>query len=400
MAQIELLEPDRIADPYPWLAELRRSDPVHYDESLRGWLVTRYADVCDALADRRLRSGTFPDVIARRIGPDGTTGPVTAHRTVSRWLTYTDPPEHTRMRNAVKRAFTPRVVEALRPQIHELAEGLLAGRKDLVGVDLVAEYAFPLPAGVIGDLLGVPRADHPRFREWSDQIRPMIFIAPNTSDRYERAEQGFVALIGYLEDLVEQRRAHPADDLISRLLAAEGEDRLDDRELVAVTAHFLFAGHETTTNLIGNALFTLLRRPELLRRLRSDPEQLPSAIEELLRLESPVSLTTRQAGEDLDIGGRRIAAGDRVYLMLSAANRDPEEFAQPDELVLGRKPNAHLAFIRNIHFCLGAALARVEGEIALRTVLCLLPDDARDRLDYGWQDELSNRGLTHLRIRA
>ena len=399
MSEIELLRPERIADPYPWLSELRRNDPVHYDESLRGWLVSSHALVCDALADRRLSSDTFPEVIRRHIGADGS-GPVVTHDTISRWLTFMDPPDHTHLRNAVKMAFTPRVVDSLRPKIAEIATGLVGSWETITGVDLMAEYAFPLPMSVIGDLLGAPRADQPLFRQWSDDIRPEIFISPHAPDRYDRAERGFQGLLGYLKELVQHHRREPGEDLLSRMVIADGDEKLDDDTIAATAAHILFAGHETTTNLIGNSIFTLLRRPELLETLQRDRGQIPSAVEEFLRLESPISLTTRHADEDLSLGGKQIRSGDRVYLMLGAANRDPHAFAEPDELQLDRKPNAHLAFLRNIHFCLGAALARAEGAIALDAIIDRLPKDARDRLEYGWQDELSNRGLTHLRIRA
>jgi len=280
-----------------------------------------------------------------------------------------DPPDHTRLRSLVQRAFTPRTVERLRPHIEEIANRLIDHMGAHRQADFVAEFAFPLPATVIAELLGVPAQDRNKFRHWSQQ---MILGLDMTQPGRVRAAAGVavVQLLKYFRDLVAARRGHPADDLITALIAAEdAHDRLSADELLGTCQLLLVAGHETTTNLIGAGLLRLITHPEALEQLRSTPSLLPSAVEELLRFESPVQRVPRATMEDIEISNVRIGRGQRVIVGVGAANRDPTVFAEPNRLDLRRQPNPHLAFGQGIHFCLGASLARLEAQIAFGCAL-------------------------------
>ncbi len=284
-----------------------------------------------------------------------------------------DPPDHTRLRTLVQKAFTPRVVERLRPRIEALVKEALDEAEARGSMDLVADLAYPLPVTVIAELLGVPVEDRSAFRRWSDALVGALDPVALT-DRRSAVLAARDALHAYLERVVAERRAAPRDDLISRLVEAEEQgDRLSGPELLAMGVLLLVAGHETTVNLIGNGINALLAHPDQLARLRDEPELIEPAVEELLRYDSPVQLTGRVALEELELGGRRVEPGQMLMLLLGAANRDPRVFAEPERLDLGRDPNPHLAFGRGIHFCLGAPLARLEGQIAIRELVRRFP---------------------------
>lgn len=356
--------PDLINDPYPMYRSLREHEPVRWLQlEVRGaWLVTRYQDVKLVLQDLRFRK-------------DLRYAPSIDDSEVNRSMLFSDPPDHTRLRGLVSMAFTPKMIRELEPKIAEITDELLEAASDGGTIDLVEVLAFPLPVIVIAQMLGVPESDRASFRQWTNEILDGSDSFISTDEKVRRAEEAHLALIDYLRHLIDLRRREPRDDLITRLLAAHDEQgRLSEEELLFNCRTLLIAGHETTVGLIGNGVYSLLRHPDQLARLQRDPQLIGTAIEEMLRYESPVQRGTfRFAGEAVELGGQQIAAGDEVRALIGSANRDPEQFPYPDVFDVRREPNRHLAFGRGIHFCLGAALARTETRIALLRVLERLP---------------------------
>jgi pimeloyl-[acyl-carrier protein] synthase len=389
--------PDVHEDPYPLYQRLRAEDPVHRSE-LGFWVLTRHADVLAVLRDPRmsrdprrservdlLRASTEVDdlLVAEEAAPS---------------MLFVDPPDHTRLRTLVNKAFTPAAVERLRPRVEAIVAGLLDRVSGAGAMDVVEDLAYPLPVTVICEMFGVPEADYDRFRAWSrDLVRLLDPLV--ASDALERALRARLALRRYLRELIAERRAHPGGDLLTALIAAEDQGhRLSEDELVSMCVLLLVAGHETTVNLIANGTLALLRNPEALARLTAEPALAGSAVEELLRYDSPVQFTSRHALADLDIGGRRVRTGETVVAVLGAANRDPAQFPDPDRLDLARSPNRHVAFGGGIHFCLGAPLARVEARIAIPALLARLPDPELGPNPPVRRDTVTLRGLASLPI--
>ena len=359
------------------------------------WFLTRHADVESVLRDPRfsvdrLRAPFIRDNLERL--------PAFIQQGVQslRSMLVMDPPDHTRVRKLVNKAFTPRRIAALRERIAAIVDELLAPVGDRM--DVIDVLAAPLPAIVIAELLGVPAEDHRRFKAWAAEIVASIG-QPSFAAGPGAAPPAIQQLFGYLSEIIAARRAEPRDDLISAMvLAQEEDDALSDAELLATSNLLLIAGHETTTNLIGNGLLALLREPDQLARLRGDLDLLPTAIEELLRYDGPVQATLRVAREDVEIGGQAIEAGSLLLVGIGAANHDPDVFAEPERLDVGRDPNPHLAFGFGAHFCLGAPLARLEGEVALRALLERFPrlELATEAVAYRPNPVL--RGLTSLLV--
>jgi cytochrome P450 len=354
------------------------------------WVVTRYADVLAALSDARLSNDPqhAADLDAR-LRDDF----------LSRCMIGTDPPGHTRLRRLVSKAFTARRVEGLRPRVQEITDTLLDRITPRGRAELVGEFALPLPITVIGELLGVPAADRDRFRTWTDDMLDRPFDARTDLAGVVAARE---QMHGYLRELVAAKRRHPSDDLLTDLIAATDEgEHLDEQELLAMTFLLLIAGYVTTVSLIGNGTLALLRAPDQLDRLRTDPSLVPQAVEELLRFDGPVNPgLSRFALEDLEIGGVRIRRGDVVLLATAAADRDPDRFPDPDRLDVGSADPGHLAFGHGIHYCLGAPLARLEGQVAFAALLERLPDlalaTAEDELRWTGGGVL--RGLRELPV--
>jgi cytochrome P450 len=361
-----LVDPAVLADPHPVLAELRESGPVHRLEGATGlpiWMVTRYDDVLAALSDPRLSNDPHhASALTEVLRGDF----------LSRSMIGADPPEHTRLRRLVSKAFTARRVEGLRPRVQEITDALLDRITPRGSADLVADFGLPLPITVIGELLGVPETDRDRFREWTDEMLDRPFDPGSDLALVTAARE---RMHGYLADLVAAKRARPADDLLTDLVEATDEgERLDTQELLAMTFLLLIAGYVTTVSLIGNGTLALLRHPEQLDRLRADLSLVPQAVEELLRFDGPVNPgLTRFALEDLEIGGVRIPRGEMVLLAIAAADRDPRRYPDPDRLDVGAVDPGHLAFGHGMHYCLGAPLARLEGQIAFTAMLTRLP---------------------------
>ena len=365
-----VFSPQTFADPYPVYRVLREHAPVHWEPALRVWLVTRYADVVPLLRDARLTSmlegdPTLPNPLAAEVQTlvDG----------LGKQLLFSDPPAHTRRRIVLNKAFTPRVLESARGRVERVAAGLLDHVIDHGQMDLIRDFAYPLPAIAIAELLGLPAEDLDQFKKWSTD-RMAFFGKPSDPELAGRAYQSHFQLTDYLRRMADERRRAPQHDLLSNLVQMEEGKKLDDDEIFANCVALMSAGHETTTALLGNAVLTLLRRPDRLRQLRDNLDLLATAVEELMRFDSPVHLVRRRAREDIEFEGRTIKAGDGLFLMIGSANRDPAQFPDADEVILDRKDNRHLSFGFGGHFCIGATLARMEAQIALKELLVRLPD--------------------------
>jgi len=371
------LSQEFLADPYPHYKALRESDPVHFDDSRGSWLLFRYADVEPALRDNERFSAEQQ--------PGGS-------------MLVTDPPDHTRLRTLVSKAFTPRTVSALAPRIQALVDELLDAAAARGEMDAIADFAYPLPITVIAEMLGVEPQRRDFFRAASQKIA--VAMGPITDMGVAlRAMEGRNELLAYFEEIIPKRKADPRDDLISALVRAEDRgDFLTHGELLAMLLLLLVGGHETTVNLIANGLLALLRNPDQLGLLRTEEGIEKRAVEELLRYDSPVQYSGRVAKKDVAIGGKRIRAGEGVRMIVASANRDPEVFADPETLDLRRDPNPHVAFGAGVHFCLGAQLARLEGQIALSTTVRRFPRLRLATEKLRWRPAPVLRGLETLPV--
>jgi cytochrome P450 len=388
--------PDVHADPYPLYRRLREEDPVH--ESFQGvWILSRYENVQWVLRDPRFssdgRNSMLFEAFRESIGQEAAQLQETA-----RSMLFLDPPDHTRLRALVNKAFTARVVAGMRQRVHAVVDRLLDEALERGSMDIVEDLAYPLPITVICEMLGVPGADHARFREWSADV--VLTLDPMMSvDILARANRATEGLVDYFRGLVAERRAHPGKDLLTALIAAEDEGRsLTEDELLSMCILLLVAGHETTVNLISNGMLALLRNRDQLDCLRAEPALIRTAVEELLRFDSPVQLTGRIPLVDMEIGGKQVSRGQEVVALTGSANRDPAQFPDPDRLDLSRADNRHLAFGAGIHFCLGAPLARVEGQIAIGELLQRAPRIELAAEDLEWRETVTLRGLKRLPV--
>lgn len=395
---LELMRPENLANPYPLYHKWREETPMHFSPA-QVWTFTRYDDILAVLRDDRFssdpRNATAPEEV---LGPPPEDQSM-FREMAGRVLLFTDPPQHTRMRTLVNKAFTRRTIEQLRPHIEDLVADLLRQIDGRSEMDVIEEFAYPLPALVICELMGVPVEDRDKFKGMSADIAPILdaFTAPDVLDK---AVQTVGLFIMYFADLIEKRRADPRDDLLSALVAAEeAGDRLSMEELLGLCVLLFIAGHETTQNLIGNGLLALLRNRSQLETLRDNPMMSRNAIEELLRYDSPVQLTARSATEDVVISGETIKKGQEVIVLLGAGNRDPAVFDDPDTLDISREKIPVVSFGGGVHFCLGAPLARIEGQIAFRELLGRFPkiDLADEEPQY--RNTLTLRGLKGLKVK-
>jgi pimeloyl-[acyl-carrier protein] synthase len=388
------LLPEFHADPYPFYRRLREEDPVH-QSPLGIWVLTRYDDAVMVLRDPRFGREGMAELLEARLGA-GSVRPAN-----TRDMLFRDPPDHTRLRALVSRAFTPRVVEAMRPHIQEIVDGLLDRVEGARGMDVIEDLAYPLPVTVICEMLGVPIADQDVFKQWSADIARSLdaSILPAGSEVITRGQEAGDALREYFRSLIAVRRKRPQPDLLSALIAAEEQgDKLSEPELLATCSLLLIAGHETTVNLIGNGLLALLRHPDELRALADDPALIQTGVEELLRYDGPVQRTGRMTMADVEIGGRQIPKGSIVAAVIGAANRDPAHFPDPDRLDVARRENRHIAFGFGIHFCLGAPLARIEGQVAIGTLLRRMPALKLVSDTPEWRESSVLRGLKTLPV--
>ena len=392
------LDPRTIADPYPRYHQLRSEDPVHWNKGVSAWILTRYSDVLAALRDPRLSAERITALtgLIREVGGEPAQR---LERTFLNMMLFSDPPDHTRLRALANKAFTPRVVEQMRSHIQSVVNVLLDEVQPQGRMDVIADLAYPLPAIVIGEMLGAAPQDRDQLKKWSADLAAFLGNIRTVSETYENAIKSVSELIEYLRELVYQRRKEPRDDLISALALAEEEgDSFTEEELYSMCVLLIFAGHETTTNLIGNGLLALMNNPDQLAKLRKDPSLLEPAIEEIIRYDGPVQTTSRTALEPLEIGGKQIAKGDRLSLTLGAANRDPAQFPDPDRMDISRTDNRHVGFGFGIHFCLGAALARMEGQLAIGGVVERMPELRLESTDLVWRDNPILRSLNALPV--
>jgi cytochrome P450 len=396
---LDLKSAANVQNPFPLYVWLRDHDPVHWSDSFNAWVITRFDDVVDifnrpeTFASDRFRK--IDERYASRRPAVRAVADVLGH-----WLVFRDPPDHDRMRELLQRSFTPKQLESSRDRVQATVDALIDRVVARGTMDFIRELAFPLPATVIAGLLGVPEPDLEQIKAWSDRLAAYLGGAIDERDNFAEASAGVGALVEYFHRHLAARERQPRADLMSLMLRAEHEgDRLTHDEVVANCVLLLFAGHETTTNLLGNGLFHLLRHPAELALLRADPSLLHGAIEELLRYDGPVPATVKIATEDVPWHGRTIRRGDMVVPLMSSANRDPRQFPDPDRLDVRRPFERHVAFAAGMHFCLGAWLARLEARVVLAAVLQRLPTVTLVPPEPRWKPMIFLRGLESLRLR-
>ncbi|MFZ0283964.1 MAG: cytochrome P450 [Terriglobales bacterium] len=389
----QLLDPDVLANPYPLYHRLRNEDPVHWDPFLHAWVVTRYQEVTRVLQDFSANR-TFTPQQLEEMGLSQLS-PIAG--VMVKQMLFMDPPDHTRLRGLCSQAFTPRRVEMLRSRIQGIADRLIDAMLPDGRMDVVRDFAAPLPATVTAELLGVPTADHVQLKAWSADFAEMLGNFQHNPDRTQRVLRSLQEMTAYFRAAIAAAREHPGEGLVQHLLLAEVDgNHLSEEEIIANLIVTMVGGQETTTNLIGNGLLTLLRNPDVLHQLRSDLSLIPSAVEELLRYESPSQHTARIAPADVELGGKQIKGKDAVIAVMGAANRDPQRFPYPDLLDITRKDNRHVAFGAGAHFCFGAPLARMEAQIAFAALLQRLPELKLETEAVTWRNNLGLRGLTAL----
>jgi cytochrome P450 len=391
MAEItmnDLLSQETKRDPHTFYAQLRSTEPLSYVEGLNAWVVTTYEDALFVLKDPRFTKDSRK-IVQPGNGQSSAQGMAAGMRT----MLMVDPPDHTRLRALVSKAFTPRMIEQLRPRIQQITDELLDAVQEQGTMDLVADFASPLPITVISEMLGIPAKDRKPFRVWTQAIVNM---------QEEAQLASLEAFLSYIKTLLDEKRVHPGNDLISGLVQVEENgDQLDENELVSMIFLLIVAGHETTVNLLGNGTLALLQHPDQFQLLQRDPSLVPVAVEELLRYTAPVSLSDeRWASEDITLHGKLIRKGQMVVAALISANADPQQFPTGETLDITQRENQHLAFGKGIHYCLGAPLARLEGQIAFGTLLQRLPNLhlASDPEQLTWNSNPMLRGLTSLPV--
>ena len=366
-----------LADPYPVLQQLREEDPVHWSESIGGWVLTKYDDIIVTFkeTERYSNEGRLARAIEYLPAESKARLRTFEDHYRTKGLLHSDPPDHTRLRKLVTKAFTPRLIEAMRQRIQDIVNELLDGGLRDGGMDIIPNLAVALPITVLAEILGAPPADRHLFKKWADSLLAFQGINKPGEDILQRAQGTLVEIKAYLIDLVRKTRGRPGEDLISQLVMAESEgDKLSEAELLNTCITLLVAGHETTTSLIGNGTYSLLSHPDEWHRLIKEPALLSSAIEEILRFESPVSRQPRLMKQDAQLRCKQIGKGQMVFQMLNAANRDPAYFTEPDTFDIGRQKNRHIAFGSGIHFCVGAALSRMEGQVVFGTLRERVPN--------------------------
>jgi cytochrome P450 len=395
-----LARPEVRADPYSLYRRIRSEDPVHWDEPMGFWVLTRYADVVRGLHEPCFSKAQGMTAALNRYPEDEREAAAPMYRFFSKQLLFADPPYHTQLKGLMNKAFTPRVVERMRDHIQRIVDELLDAFPAGGQVDAIQQFAYPLPVLVILDMLGLPAGERGRFKEWSDDFANTLGVVRRVpKPRMEKAGRSLGEFAGYLDKFQATHCLAGHDDLLTAMFKAEQQgSRLSREELVANAMLLLAAGHETTTNLIGNGLLALLRNPDQMRVLRADPALLPDAVEEMLRYDSPVQVVWRLATEDIEIGGKVIRPGQMVNFLLGAANRDPAQFPDPDRFDLTRTANKQVDFSLGTHFCLGAPLARLEGQIAFASLLRRLPGLRLAAETLAYHEQPVFRALTALPV--
>ena len=365
-AEYDLLSPESARDPHPVLHRMRREDPVHFSTRLRAWILTRYDDIAVALKDPRLTAGRLvaqidrlPEEQRRQVEP--------LRNSIALWMGHTNNVDHVRMQGVFKKYFTPKIVEDLRPRAQAITDELIDAFMDRGECEVIEALAYPLPARVIADMLGVPAEDRDLLPRWSRAVSGVF--RPLNIDNLLASQKNILEMSEYMRKTVQERRRAPQDDLISMLVAAQAEGAIQSEdEILANCVLLLFAGHETTAGLIGKGLFHLLDNPEQMAQLRANPDRLTNAIEEMLRFDGPALTTTRFSLEAIELGGKTIEANQLLFVVLGAGNRDPAHYPDPDRFDIGRSTARHLAFGQGMFYCLGAALARMEAQVCFSTL--------------------------------
>lgn len=397
----QLLSPDFFVDPYPVYARLRSEDPVHWSKDWNCWVISRYSDVLACMRQdgrKFLASGRFGssvEMLPEKIRADY--DPIKQHYSVG--LLHSDPPDHTRLRSVLNKALTPQVIEEMRPRIEVIANDLLDKVQDTGKMEVISDFASPLPSIVTLDLIGLPLEDREQLKEWAYEISTFSAANRLTVDIAERSQRNLLQAREYLESVAAKRLNEPRDDIISRLVGVETQDGgVSMGELLSTTVTFLNGGHTTTASLISSGLFALFQNPDQLRKLQDNPSSVPMAVEEFLRYDAPNQRTTRTVKEDIEIGNNTIQQGQTIMMLIGSANRDSEQFTDPDSLDIDRKPNRHLSFAMGPHFCIGASLARLEAEIAFNTMLRRFPNMQLEHDELEWQSDAQIRSLKSLPV--
>jgi cytochrome P450 len=394
-----LQRPEVRSDPYPFYARLRSQDPVHWDESLGFWVLTRYADIVAVYNDPRFSRAQGLQRGFERLNPHEQQIAEPVYHSFAKTMFYADPPYHTHLRGLVNSAFTPLAVDAMRPYIQRTVDALLDTACENGGMDAIRALAHPLPILVITQMLGLPAEERVRFKSWSDDLFAILGSVPHPPELMERAARSLAELTDYLTALSRARRQQPAHDLLSALVGVvDRGERLTEDELVANVTILLSAGHETTSNLIGNGLLALLQHPEQAHKLRQQPDLVPSAVEEMMRYDNPVQIAYRSAAADVEIGGKCIRKGQLVNSVLAAGNRDPRRYSDPDRFDVARDEGRHLGFGLGIHFCIGAPLVRLEAQVAFETLLRRFPELRLATDSWEWQEQPIFRGVKSLPV--
>lgn len=399
------LSPEYRANPYAVYSTYRTLDPVHWGTSPQPgipgcWYLFRYSDTAAASKDLRLGL-EFYRVLPPEALPEIPPQFMPFFLMIGQWMVFRDPPDHARLRQLINKSFTPAIIDRLGFFVETVADELLSPVQDEGNMDVIAQLAFPLPMIVVGKLLGIPTENRENLHEWSNAIRKALDFVHAEEDReaiYERATKATLESTAFLRELIAERRKHPQDDLLSSLISAEEEGKTNEDEVIATCMVLLWAGALTPANLIGNGVHALLSHPEQLQKLRAHPELLDSAIDEMIRYDAPAQLSFRFALEDIEIGDKIIRTGEQVALVFGAANRDPEQFSEPDEFDISRADNHHLGFGEGIHTCVGRALGRIEGKIAITQVLQRMPQLRLQTEGVRWANATGIRGLASLPV--
>lgn len=395
---IDILCAEAISDPSGYFSRLRDVAPVIWDARYRSWIVTSHELVTVALKDLRFSSNRIAPFIDHKLSHEGVDpGVRQAFEILRNWMVFQDAPNHGRIRNLVRKAFTPKAVMEMEGRVRQISEDLIAAFPTEGEFDLNEAFAYPLPALVIAEMLGVPLSERDRFKGWSEEIAPIVSGGLDDPERYDRASAAMSELIAFFTELLDHYAANPADNLLTALVRARDEgDALTPIEVIATCTLLLFAGHETTSNLITSSILALWQHPDQREALRSGDVSPRDAVEELLRWDGPGKAVTRVLAEDVELGGEQLRAGQRVFFVLAAANRDPEVFTEPDVLRLDRDTSRMVAFGHGVHFCLGGALARLELWTCLPMLLEALSDVRLADRELRWHQVFLTRGLQDL----
>ncbi|MHC5854821.1 cytochrome P450 [Nostoc sp.] len=391
-----LTAPEVFANPYPTYRRILQQEPVYWNDFLGGWYLMRYQDVAFAMQDKRI-SAKRPPISKLSQLEQQNIFPLL--ESLSKWMLFCDPPEHTRLRTLFNKAFTPHIIGSMAPSIHSLVNQLIDSIYKRGNIDIIHDLAYPIPAIVIAQMLGANSEDYQHFKKWSSDLAKFFGLFRMDTEILTNAKKSLLEMKQYFHFILEERRCQPQNDLISSLIfAQEKENSLSDEEILSNCVFLTFAGHETTTNLIANGLLALLANPSQMQKLKNDPSLITTAVEEFLRYDSPVQRQARIALTDLEINGQQIRQGQRLFLAIGSANRDPEQFFNPDKLDITRSQNPHLAFGKGTHFCLGASLGRLEAQIAINTIVQRLPNLRLDTDQIEWYENPSLRGMKSMPV--